>query len=192
MKYKVGFIVDSAGDHAALQSRFGKGYLVVKTGGPRDETMSVTQIVARSIKEMRILKSLGSRKIVMLVNFERKARNYRSFAERLSKECRESFAVTHLGVPVAVSVPNQVVENWYLADIEHLSAGSMLLKDNLKQRNYEGKDGKNELRKLFREKISYNEIQHGGKLFSIVRFDVARSNSMSFDHFLEAVEFSEE
>jgi hypothetical protein len=60
-------------------------------------------------------------------------------------------------------------------------------KDNLKQKNFEGKDGKKELKKCFISRIDYIETDHGPQLFSVLNFDVARKNSMSFDLFLSSL-----
>ncbi len=59
------------------------------------------------------------------------------------------------------------------------------LREKLKQKNYEGKHGKRELKRLFRKGIQYNEVKHGPELFEIVRFAVAEKNSPSFKEFTQ-------
>ena len=59
------------------------------------------------------------------------------------------------------------------------------LKDRLKQRPYEGKHGKDELKKCMMAREDYSETKHGPKLFAILRFDEARKRSKSLDSFLD-------
>jgi hypothetical protein len=79
------------------------------------------------------------------------------------------------------------IENWYLADMEHLSRKKTYLRSKLKQKNYEGKHGKRTLKRLFRKGVHYNEVKHGPELFEILRFPVARQNSRSFSEFLHCL-----
>ena len=58
-----------------------------------------------------------------------------------------------------------MIENWYLADIEQLSKKKAFVRDRIKQKKYEGKHGKKELKKLMRKGRSYNETHHGPQLF---------------------------
>lgn len=91
------------------------------------------------------------------------------------------------GIEVAFAIPNRMIENWYLADIAYLSKKKIFLKDNLKQKIYEGLDGKQELKKLFKKGTSYSETQHGPQLFILIRDHIAKKNSNSYKHFLEQV-----
>ena len=63
------------------------------------------------------------------------------------------------------------------------------LVDGLKQKIYEGKNGKKELKKCFKSKFSYLETKHGPDLFKTIRFKNARNNSISFDHFLNLIDY---
>ena len=81
-----------------------------------------------------------------------------------------------------------MIENWYLSDIEHLSRNKAYIRDGLKQKNYEGMNGKNEIKKCMKKGVSYSETRHGPELFGLLRFNIARQNSVSFDIFLKLIE----
>jgi hypothetical protein len=75
-----------------------------------------------------------------------------------------------------------MIENWYLADIEYLSRKKKrLLKGNIRQRDYEGRNVRLELEKLFRKTVTYDEVLHGAEMFMVIRTRVGRANSSSFE-----------
>lgn len=110
--------------------------------------------------------------------------DYNEFAEKLKEKFKERYTDCNANV----AIPNRMIENWYLADIEYLSMNRVFLKNNIRQRNFEGTNGKEKLKKLFLPNYSYSETMHGPKLFSILRFEVARVNSSSFNNFLIIIE----
>ena len=77
-----------------------------------------------------------------------------------------------------------MIENWYLADTEQISATKAFLKNRLAQKDYEGRDGKKALARMMKTGYTYNEVVHGPQLFVAIRLTVARKNSSSLDHFL--------
>jgi hypothetical protein len=180
MSDTVGVIVDGDGDFAALRKRFTNGFRIVKTDGPRGHTADSKEIVRRARKQIRILRGLRCKRVVVVLDFEERGQPYQTFVDHL----RAEFSCTDLGVPVGVAVPNRMIENWYLADIEHLSANKVFLKRNLRQRNYEGCHGKSQMKKFMRRPHTYSETKHGPEMFAILRFPVARTHSSSFDAFL--------
>lgn len=180
MSRKIGVIVDGQGDYASLTKRFTKGYKILKTDGPRGHTAIIGDIVTKSAKQIAILKAFMCRKVIILLDFESRSINYDDFLKMLS----DSYKAHKFGVQVDVAVPNRMIENWYLADIEHLSKKKSYLKDSIKQKNYEGTNGKVELKKQFKKSFDYYETVHGPELFSLIRFDVAKNNSPSLSKFL--------
>ena len=184
MNRHIGIIVDGDGDFASLKKRFNGGYRVLKTDGPRGHTASIDQIARLSRKQVRILSAFKCAKVVVMIDFEQRPELYEEFVNRL----RNAFSEIPFDVPVFVAVANTMIENWYLADIGYLSNQKAFLKDRIKQRPYEGRHGKDELKKCMKQGISYSETKHGPQLFAMLRFDIARQNSPSFDDFLRIVE----
>ncbi len=176
----IGIIVDGQGDFAALSCRFKGRYRLVKTDGPRGHSPKPQQIATFSRKQVSMLQALGCTRAIVLLDFEGRTGSWISFLDSLTRQ----FASISLRIPVAVAVPNRMIENWYLADIAHLSTRKAFLKSGLKQKQYEGKHGKNELKKCFKKNLSYSEVRHGPELFRSVRFAPARKNSSSLDLFL--------
>jgi hypothetical protein len=127
-----------------------------------------------------MLAAFRCKRVVVVLDFEKRNRKYSEFCAELLKH----FCSIVFPVPVTIAVPNKMIENWYLADIEFVAKHRAFLKEGIQQRAFEGKDGKAELKRLMRKGISYSETKHGPELFEILRFDVARKNSESFEVFL--------
>jgi hypothetical protein len=181
---KVGIIVDGQGDFAALRKRFGSTCKVLKTDGPRGHTVTPDRLAQSSKKQLNMLRFFGCTRVIIVTDFEERREKYTQFVSQLRLEF-EKMALT---VPVRVVVPNIMIENWYLADIEYLSKRRTYLRSNLKQKRYEGKHGKQQLKKLFKHGIDYNEVKHGTDMFSVLRLSTARQNSLSFAEFLKCFE----
>lgn len=177
---KIGIIVDGPGDFAALKSRFTDGFKILKTDGPRGHTVSVEQLVSRSRKQIAILKGYRCTHVIIMTDFEARTEDYRSFRDRLAT----ALASADSEVEIGCAVPNRMIENWYLADIAYLATQKIFLRSDIAQKRYEGTSGKAELKKLFVSKYTYDEVDHGAQLFSLLRFPVARLNSESLEHFL--------
>ena len=99
-------------------------------------------------------------------------------------ELQNAIKGTAFGTNVEVCVPNRMIENWYLADIEELSLKRNYIKKGLNQKPYEGTNGKKELKQVFESDVSYNEVLHGPDLFSTIRLSIAKANSPSLKNFL--------
>lgn len=182
MKDKLGIIVDGPGDYASLNSRFKGKCKILKTDGPRGHCAKTDLIVARSKKQIRLLKGFGYNQIVTLLDFECREGNREEFIDELNEKFNQEY-----GDNVKACAPNRMIENWYLADIVFLSKQKKYLKTVNKQKKYEGLDGNCEIKKLMVKKYQYNEIKHGAELFGILRFDEARNNSKSLDDFLNLI-----
>lgn len=176
---KLGVIVDGPGDFAALSARFGSGVKILKTDGPRGHSVAVSKIVSGSLKQINILRGLNCASILIVLDFEKRRMTYASFIKELEK----GFASLTVGIDIKFAVPNLMIENWYLADVEHISKKKKFMRDNLKQKNFEGTNGKAEIKKLFTKGITYNEVLHGAQIFKVLRFSVAANNSPSFKTF---------
>jgi len=176
----VGIVVDGEGDYASLKKRFQRGFKVLKTDGPRGHTAASQEIARKSRKQIGILAAFRCNRAIVLVDLEERPDSYDMFLANL----RGSFEVIPFPIPISVAVANTMIENWFLADIEYLSGKRAFLKQGLAQKNYEGTNGKKELKQCMRQGISYSETKHGPQLFEILRFDFARTNSRSFDDFL--------
>jgi len=180
----VGIIVDGDGDFASLRNRFSNGFRVVKTDGPRGHTAPPADIATRSRKQIAILRGFRCARIVVMVDFEERREPYQDFLDKLLT----AFAAIDFGLPVRTAVPNRMIENWYLADIKYLSAHKAFLRKGLRQKRYEGTNGKAEIKKCMEHGHSYSETKHGPEMFAILRFDAARKNSPSFNALLALVQ----
>jgi hypothetical protein len=179
-KPKIGIIVDGQGDFSSLQARFKDKFRILKTDGPRGHNAKPEEIISKSRKQINILRNFKCTKAIVLLDFEERGIRHGLFVQKLIAEIKNA----QFPINVAVVVPNKMIENWYLADINFLSKRKKFLKNNIKQKPFEGKHGKKELKKCFVKKFSYNEVIHGPQLFKIIRNTFARKNSSSYDQFL--------
>jgi hypothetical protein len=176
----VGIIVDGPGDYGSLKTRFTDNCRILKTDGPRGHTVNVKDIVRSSGKQVAMLRECGCKKIIVLIDFEMRTEDYAKFVTSLNYE----FSRYYINGKVRPSVSNRMIENWYLADIAFLSKQKSFLRRNLRQKNFEGLNGKEEIKRCFAKGFSYIETNHGPQMFATLRFNIARKNSSSFDHFL--------
>jgi hypothetical protein len=180
----LGVIVDGDGDFASLKKRFANGYRILKTDGPRGHTAKISDIVARTRKQIGMLRAFSCSRVVVVLDFENRPYSYEVFL----RDIRQAFGSYPFGMPVDVVVPNKMIENWYLADIEEISRKKAFIRKKLRQKKYEGKNGKSEIKKCMIRSVAYSETEHGPKMFAEVRFGVAKVNSKSFEEFLEMMD----
>lgn len=183
MSRRLGIIVDGAGDFASLKRRFCNGFKILKTDGPRGHTSPPEAIAKKSRKQIGILAAYKCSQVIVLLDFEQRSDPYEDFVVEL----RRLFESQGFPVPVAVIVINRMIENWYLSDIAYLSTQKAFLRDRITQKHYEGKHGKNEIKRLMQHGISYSETKHGPQMFEILRFDEARRLSASLNDFLNLI-----
>lgn len=179
---KIGMIVDGDGDYASIIKKYKNKVKVLKTDGPRGHCAMTEQIVSKSRKQVRMLKDFNCKKIIVIIDYECRSIPYNKFVQRL----KDSFKNIYDDL-VAVVSPNIMIENWYLADVEKISAEKVYIKKKLQQKKYEGRNGKQCLKTLFVPKYSYSETKHGPELFCLIRDDVASRNSNSCNNFLLAI-----
>lgn len=179
----VGIIVDGPGDFASLKKRFRVGCKILKTDGPRGHSALPEEIAMKSRKQVGILSAFKCALVIVLIDFEMRTQPYNEFVADL----RECFKAVDFPTTVSVVVANRMFENWYLADIEYLSTQKAFLRVGIKQKIFEGKHGKNEIKRFMRQGESYSETKHGPPMFEVLRFDCARANSGSLDDFLKCV-----
>jgi len=183
MSRRIGVIVDGDGDFASLKKRFSDGFRILKTDGPRGHTARSIDIAKRSKKQIGMLRAFQCKRVVVVLDFEQRSSRYEDFIREIS----DAFQEIPWGLRVDVVVTNRMIENWYLADIVHLSRNKAFIRNGLRQKNYEGTDGKSEIKKCMAQGFAYSETEHGPQMFAVLRFEVARTNSPSFEKFISLV-----
>lgn len=108
-------------------------------------------------------------------------------AERLAEKIRESLLeeVAELrDDALYVCVPDIMFENWIIADVEGIR-DSGLVSSEASQHSFDGEHGARMLTSFLT--VTYRKTTHAPMLFGLVRRDVARMNSPSFQRFCGAV-----
>ena len=127
----IGIIVDGPGEFGALRTRFRGNCKILVTDGPRGHTVLATKIVSKARRQIGMLRALGCSKVILVVNFENRRSDYTRFLSDIDQAIDNS----HLDILVRTASPNQMFENWFLADIANLSKRLRFLRTNLKQKN---------------------------------------------------------
>jgi hypothetical protein len=140
--------------------------------------------VSYSRKQIAQLRGFGCERIIVVTDFEGRPGLHSDFVSAL----RAEFSAVFADCDIRVAVPNQMVENWYLADICHLSNQRSFLRKVAKQGSFDGKHGKRLLSGFFQRGKYYNEVEHGPILFTLVRFEEARSFSPSLSDLVQALQ----
>jgi hypothetical protein len=89
---------------------------------------------------------------------------------------------------ISVCVPDQMFENWIIADVDGIKQCADLVKDAVEQEYFDGKNGKAILQQLM--KVRYRNVQHAPVLFKQVTFQRAACNSSSFCRFLQELQIT--
>jgi len=96
------------------------------------------------------------------------------------------YSKTELSEKVYVFVPDIMLENWIVADVQGIKLKKELIRQNAKQEKYDGKSGSTTLKRMM--KTNYHKTQHAPLLFKAVNFKRASINSPSFEAFYTALE----
>jgi hypothetical protein len=86
-------------------------------------------------------------------------------------------------VPIVIGVPDRMIENWILADINSVNTYYGI---SIPQLDFEGKGGKGQIRKLI-EPHNYQETEDGPEIAKKINFNIAKSNSISLNSFLSKI-----
>lgn len=175
----IGLIVDGDGDYAAFRARYSGSVRVLKTNGARGHTVPIDTLVFSVRKEVEILKAFRCNPIAIVTDLE--GRN--EPAEQFCMAANQLIESKEWLKGVLFFVSDKMIENWFLADIAHLSTKKKYLRPVKSQRRFESLHGKQELKKIFVKGFDYNEVRHSAELFSLVRGGVAAKFSPSFSVF---------
>lgn len=181
---KLGIIVDGPGDYEALNCRFRHHARIRMTDGPRGHSVPIRKLVHGARRQVSLLAAEGCNVIILMFDFECRRENYDTFVGAVRTEISRAGFRTEMHP----CCPNRMIENWYLADLEEISRQKAFIRDNLRQRPFEGLHGKEELKRQMVAGVKYNERKHGQQLFKCIRLEIAERNSSSLAAFLHIVD----
>lgn len=132
-------------------------------------------------KQAKALAALSQRtKIRILIVLDREDATLP--CEELEALVRDAVISEIPAAQVAVVCPDKMVENWMLADVRSWAKGKYI-RPKVAQANFEGLDGKKEIKRIFVGGFDYVETKHGVEFLNKIRPAVAASNSVSFRRF---------
>ncbi len=138
-----------------------------------------------------LLSRLNDRHYPVVIVFDRERRKESS--DDLSKTLLEELEkLRKLGKhrydksKLRIGIPDQMIENWILADHEYMESRFGV---KIKLINFEGKHGKNIIRKLL-EKESYKETTRGVEMLEEMNFLRAAQRSPSLAKFLDSLDIN--
>lgn len=134
-------------------------------------------------KRMASLIRLLKRNNPIIIIFDRETRDKSS--DDIAKELLEEIQKQGIqNVEILIGVPDIMTENWMLASIEGLNAH---YKIECRQENFEGKNGKSQLKKIIRPK-TYSETVDGPEIIKHCKIENICKNSSSFKQFYDKIE----
>ena len=141
-----------------------------------------------------ILSCLNStfRKIICVIDREGRKEDAQPLSNIFKKEIISSvklsdktFSDQELNKKIRVCFADRMFENWILADIVGIKKAKTLVKQSAVQENFEGTIGSKKLNGLMT--CDYKKTAHADELFNLVRFNIAKKNSLSLDLFLDLI-----
>lgn len=172
MSKEIAFVVDGHMEQKIIQ-HYCRGVCVrrLNCNGPDTPAETIAKHLAPLIK---LLKT--RRKIFVVLDREGRSISAEALKAEISRALKE------LGCDVSnirIVAADRCTENWILADVEGIKKTGYIREDAV-QKNYEGRKGKMELRKILNKGISYHETVEGVNLFRRIRPEVGVKHSVSF------------
>jgi hypothetical protein len=152
--------------------------------GRRFSGTSRIETIADEIATLARLMPTTCKKVIAI--FDREER----MQDRSELEVAVKAAVSGVGkIAIEVICPDRMVENWMLADALAWKDKKYIDTSRVKQVNFEGKHGINEIKRIFRKNFDYHKTTHGVELLNLIRSEVAADTSMSYKKFGEECGF---
>jgi hypothetical protein len=139
--------------------------------------------IEAAAKRMASLIRILKRYYPIVIIFDREDRQTSS--ESISAELLEKIKENGIqGVDIFIGVPDTMMENWMLADVKAINRYYFV---NIKQDNYEGKNGKSQIKQAIRPK-TYSETEDGPEIAKLCSLKNTYQNSVSFRNFYEKIQ----
>lgn len=178
----IGIVVDGQSDFLAFRRKYlGVAKVSMVTRGRGGDT-TIRSIVGSSLRHIDFLAGFGCSKVIVVCDFEDRTDDYLRFRRDLLDE----FLKQRPNHNIQVSLPNRMLENWVLADLDSIQKKNYIRK-NRRIKGVEGCNGKKILKTLFKKGTSYKETKHLPELFGIISDDIGSQNSPSFAHFIQCM-----
>jgi hypothetical protein len=130
----------------------------------------------------RLLDKRGHRPIVIVFDREKRSETTKTIKQQLVTLLQKD-GVT---APVILGVPDRMIENWILADLDNFCRLAGVNNTSL-SRDFEGTCGEAKLKKLLPKGFTYVKTIHGVEWFQTSDPDSISKNSLSFREFAEAL-----
>ncbi|MGP1600891.1 MAG: DUF4276 family protein [Treponema sp.] len=138
----------------------------------KDVTLAVAAKKAASL--IRLMKR--NYPIVLIFDREKRVETSEQIAEKLHEEIQKC-GINN--VELIIGVPDKMMENWMLADINSVNS---YFHTKAKQKIFEGTGGKSQLKQIINPK-NYSETQDGPELAKRCDIKTVVENSKSFESF---------
>ena len=170
---KPAFMVDGHMEMKFLQS-ICKGHPITRLN-INGKDVRISAIAQRVATQSRLLKTCSP----IVIFFDREDR--KEPADKLTEEFVRELANAGVEADTIVGVSDRMIENWVLADFEVFSEHYGLSGEP--EKNFEGTDGKSEIRKLLPANRTYEETSDGVSILKRCRPSIMADGSPSFDAF---------
>lgn len=181
-KRKIGLILDGETEIKAIPQRLceKKCEFVKRKRRINGNTATIKKISVECIKLLKSISATGVELTIIIIDREDKSETAAEMGKKISLEISKVFCCNFI-----VVIADMMFENWLIADIEKIKLKyPSLIKDNVKNTNYEGKHGEGEIKNNWKGENKYKKTIHGPQFFKTIRIEEAKKNSQSFCLFI--------
>jgi hypothetical protein len=140
------------------------------------------EAIAKRVGTLARLEQKRFSPIIVLLDREGRAAE----SSKIKRELLALLRQENVAVPVIVGVPDRMIENWILADIETV-ARFIQIKTKPSTQPFEGTAGEARLKELLPETFTYVKTIHGVEWFKNCDSEIISQNSASFREFVSAL-----
>lgn len=176
-KNNVGLIVEGHTEYLSFQRHTPRKYI---KRARRFSGSAKIETIAEEIASLSRILSANCRIIIAVLDREGRIETRVELEDKIEKALKK-FNISKILVIIVCA--DRMFENWLLADVASIKS-KLYVKNTAKQKNFEGKNGVDELKKIFEKKYSYNKTTHGVELYNLLDSRVASGNSSSYTKFL--------
>lgn len=192
---KIALIVDGPTEEGSLRAKYNKIYYdapSIRIGPGNGVNYSCKGYAKGVMPTLILLLKSTIRAIILIPDLEKRKVDPDKFSIKLKNEiiklleCETKYTKDYLDEVIYVCPPDIMFENWIVSDIEGIKKNKTIVKQDISQEKFDGKNGATVLQKSMITK--YKKTVHAQMLFKLTDFISSKENSESFRQFNDCFE----
>lgn len=188
----IAIIVDGPTEEGSLRTKFQMTHFDCpnfRIGPGNGVTFTIEGYAKGVLPTLIFLLNSNVRAVILIPDLEKRKVEVSKFSSELKNEIiklllvETGFKEENLKEVICVCPPDIMFENWIISDVVGIRENHTLIKANVIQEVFEGKNGTSELQKLMRTK--YKKTVHAKLLYKKTRDLTSIQNSLSYKMFMD-------